>query len=203
MTPRDDQTQLDYLLHAMEAAAAHTNPAEHGYEQKRQALFAYVRGIEHRAATETAQREAAERALARWVGSGGLVETVRSVAEFPPTWPAHGNAPLAIAASYQLLYGAKLALLAERDRLTAALAEMTDAWKVEAQQKLDLITERDKLAWALTEAKRERDEAIAHDRQSYPTAWAYEQACKALQGHKDRADAAEAQATAARESGPV
>ena len=26
----------------------------------------------------------------------------------------------------------------------------------------------------------ERDLAIAHDRQPYPTAWAYEQACKAL-----------------------
>lgn len=31
-----------------------------------------------------------------------------------------------------------------------------------------------------TELRRERDLAIAHDRQPYPTAWAYEQACKAL-----------------------
>jgi hypothetical protein len=30
------------------------------------------------------------------------------------------------------------------------------------------------------ELRRERDLAIAHDRQPYPTAWAYEQACKAL-----------------------
>jgi hypothetical protein len=31
-----------------------------------------------------------------------------------------------------------------------------------------------------TELRRDRDLAIAHDRQPYPTAWAYEQACKAL-----------------------
>lgn len=30
------------------------------------------------------------------------------------------------------------------------------------------------------EARAERDLAIAHDRQPYPTAWAYEQACRAL-----------------------
>lgn len=30
-------------------------------------------------------------------------------------------------------------------------------------------------------ARRERDEAIAHDRQPYPTAWAYEQACKTIE----------------------
>lgn len=30
------------------------------------------------------------------------------------------------------------------------------------------------------ELRRERDLAVAHDRQPYPTAWAYEQACKAL-----------------------
>jgi hypothetical protein len=42
------------------------------------------------------------------------------------------------------------------------------------------------------ELRRERDLAIAHDRQPYPTAWAYEQACKALRKHQERADAAEA-----------
>lgn len=30
------------------------------------------------------------------------------------------------------------------------------------------------------DAEKERDLAVAHDRQPYPTAWAYEQACKAL-----------------------
>lgn len=32
----------------------------------------------------------------------------------------------------------------------------------------------------IAELTRERDLAITHDRQPYPTAWAYEQACKAL-----------------------
>ncbi|MET8648495.1 hypothetical protein [Nocardia aurea] len=43
----------------------------------------------------------------------------------------------------------------------------------------------------LAAAEQERDLAIAHDRQSYPTAWAYEQACAALEKHRQRADAAE------------
>lgn len=44
----------------------------------------------------------------------------------------------------------------------------------------------------LEQLRRERDLAIAHDRQPYPTAWAYEQACKAREVHRERADAAEA-----------
>jgi hypothetical protein len=42
------------------------------------------------------------------------------------------------------------------------------------------------------QAERERDLAVAHDRQPYPTAWAYEQACKALDKHRARAEQAEA-----------
>lgn len=37
----------------------------------------------------------------------------------------------------------------------------------------------------------ERDLAIAHDRQPYPTQWAYDQACTALENHRQRADKAE------------
>lgn len=43
------------------------------------------------------------------------------------------------------------------------------------------------------ELEAERDEAIAHDRQPYPTAWAYERACAALEKHRKRADEAEAE----------
>lgn len=38
----------------------------------------------------------------------------------------------------------------------------------------------------------ERDLAVAHDRQPYPTAWAYEQACKAQRKWQARAEEAEA-----------
>lgn len=41
----------------------------------------------------------------------------------------------------------------------------------------------------------QRDLAAGHDQQPYPTAWAYEQACKAARKHRDRADAAEAAVT--------
>ena len=44
----------------------------------------------------------------------------------------------------------------------------------------------------ITELEVERDQAIAHDRQPYPTAWAYEQACAALEKHRKRADKHEA-----------
>jgi DNA repair exonuclease SbcCD ATPase subunit len=37
----------------------------------------------------------------------------------------------------------------------------------------------------------ERDQAIAHDRQPYPTQWAYDHACEALEKHRQRADNAE------------
>ena len=39
-------TQFDYLLNALELAAQADKPAEHSYGAKRQALFAYVRGLE-------------------------------------------------------------------------------------------------------------------------------------------------------------
>ncbi|MEV4174008.1 hypothetical protein [Nonomuraea sp. NPDC049709] len=44
----------------------------------------------------------------------------------------------------------------------------------------------------LEQLRKERDQAIAHDRQPYPTQWAYDQACAALETHRARADAAEA-----------
>jgi hypothetical protein len=44
----------------------------------------------------------------------------------------------------------------------------------------------------VAQLRRERDLAIAHDRQPYPTTWAYQQACAALEKHRQRADDAEA-----------
>jgi len=65
----------------------------------------------------------------------------------------------------------------------------------------DLVVERDEneaafKAWhrRCMEAETERDLAITHDRQPYPTAWAYERACEALNKHKLRADILEAAA---------
>ncbi|MDJ0460621.1 hypothetical protein [Streptomyces sp. H27-C3] len=47
------------------------------------------------------------------------------------------------------------------------------------------------MAANLKAAETERDLAIAHDRQPYPTTWAHEQACTALATHRRRADTAE------------
>jgi len=46
--------------------------------------------------------------------------------------------------------------------------------------------------------REERDLAVAHDRQPYPTADAYETACRALEKHRERADKAEAERDEAR-----
>lgn len=55
-----------------------------------------------------------------------------------------------------------------------------------------LITDNERLNARVAELEAERDQAIAHDRQPYPTAWAYEQACAALEKHRKRAEKAEA-----------
>ena len=60
--------------------------------------------------------------------------------------------------------------------------------RIEERMRAEVVAER-----ARADAiERERDLAIAHDRQPYPTAWAYDQACKALTAAKARADSAEA-----------
>lgn len=58
----DELTKFDYLLNAVDHAAAQKNPADHDYRGKREALFAHVRELERLA-------HHAERAAARegWV----------------------------------------------------------------------------------------------------------------------------------------
>ena len=57
------------------------------------------------------------------------------------------------------------------------------------------------LAPLVQQLRRDRDLAIAHDRQPYPTAWAYEQACKALNGKSDALERVERLALAFEASG--
>jgi hypothetical protein len=47
-------TQFDYLLNSMELAGKQDTPAEHGYGDKRRALYAYVRDLEARSQAEDA-----------------------------------------------------------------------------------------------------------------------------------------------------
>lgn len=56
----------------------------------------------------------------------------------------------------------------------------------------ELRVEVDRLKAANARLVKERDLAVAHDRQPYPTQWAYDQACAALEKHRVRAEAAEA-----------
>ncbi|RPE40234.1 hypothetical protein EDD90_3270 [Streptomyces sp. Ag109_O5-1] len=76
----------------------------------------------------------------------------------PPTDPAerHGRYAQAVRAAADTAYGNSPFY----DAVTAAVIAVADAEQAEL--------------------RRDRDLAIAHDRQPYPTAWAYEQACKAL-----------------------
>lgn len=80
------------------------------------------------------------------------------------------------------------------DADTALIAELREeadciehgAWP---QKWRDLML---RAATSLEAAHRERDEAIAHDRQPYPTAWAYERVCEARTKWQVRAGASEA-----------
>jgi hypothetical protein len=78
----------------------------------------------------------------------------------------------------------------ERQNPGRQWADCEYRWRADAEADADAVMAvRDRRLEQLTRA---RDLAIAHDRQPYPTAWAYEQACKALETHRKRADDAEA-----------
>jgi hypothetical protein len=59
-----------------------------------------------------------------------------------------------------------------------------------SDEKMASIDERFEMVQArIAAVEKERDLAIAHDRQPYPTADAYDAACAALEKHRKRADA--------------
>jgi hypothetical protein len=49
-------TKFDYLLHALIDAGRHEKPADHGYGDKRRALYEHVRELERKAAAYDALR---------------------------------------------------------------------------------------------------------------------------------------------------
>jgi len=77
---------------------------------------------------------------------------------------------------------------AEQDALLTRIAEALGI-----APKLAALVDESTIVDEAARVRRERDEAIAHDRQPYPTAWAYEQACKALEKHRAAAAAARAE----------
>jgi chromosome segregation ATPase len=79
-----------------------------------------------------------------------------------------------------------------RSRLLAALDQENQGGGITREMAVDVMLEiRDE---ELERLREERDQAIAHDRQPYPTRWAYDQACAALQKHRERAEQSEAEA---------
>ena len=60
----------------------------------------YIAAVERQHAEAMAEKD--ER-IARWEGDGGLHVAIAELTGYGPDWPEHGNAPLAIAASYALL----------------------------------------------------------------------------------------------------
>jgi hypothetical protein len=54
----EKRTQFDYLLNAVLSAGHAEHPSKAGYAEKRAALFAYVRDLERRAATDPRLEEA-------------------------------------------------------------------------------------------------------------------------------------------------
>jgi hypothetical protein len=99
-----------------------------------------------------------------------------------------------LAADRRRIIAEKLELHIERNQLSWLHAEavwrldtLSDYAGDQANARRAAETERDMLRIdlntteeQLADARRERDLAVAHDRQPYPTAWAYEQACRSL-----------------------
>lgn len=83
-----------------------------------------------------------------------------------------------------------------QDRTHMSPTEMLSALDTAKQLIVDLNRELQSAHQRAEAAERERDLAIAHDRQPYPTAWAYEQVCKARNEWESRALAAEARLAA-------
>lgn len=57
----EERTEFDYLLNRLELVSKNEQPALHGYKSRRTALFAYVRGLEARAASPVDAQLLAER----------------------------------------------------------------------------------------------------------------------------------------------
>jgi hypothetical protein len=79
---------------------------------------------------------------------------------------------------------ARYAVEAAWDILVAPLADLereVNLWTAAAGMSTQELEQLQAAQAEITEVRRERDLAIAHDRQPYPTAWAYEQASNALQ----------------------
>lgn len=70
-----------------------------------------------------------------------------------------------------------------------ALKDEMEGLKQRVEQDQGLVRKINDLTAQLAQVKRERDLAIAHDRQPYPTAWAYNQACAALEQGKQQLEA--------------
>lgn len=134
-----------------------------------------------------------------------VVELGQLVAHAPRTGPDHYlQAGLLLATSVETFEGEAADTSIDRAAVHASLAGAAasalnnaeggpterewEAWQTAAGT--DTPTQGE-VARAEARLMRERDLAVAHDRQSTPTAWAYEQACKALENHRQRADEAE------------
>lgn len=74
-----------------------------------------------------ARAERAEQQLVKWEGAG-LLGVIRNISGFGPGWPDHGNAPLAIVASYAQLHNAAI------DEATARHAAESDAFALREWQ---------------------------------------------------------------------
>ena len=73
-----------------------------------------------------------------------------------------------------------------RGELARRVVELEISLRIKTEEHDCCAEDNIELRKQLAACEKERDEAIAHDRQPYPTAWAYEQVCKALQASQAR-----------------
>jgi hypothetical protein len=109
---------LVMTLHRALDALTAEREARQQAERERDALQVRLDGWDYTDAPKLRKQ------LERWEGNGGLVQAVRELRGFSEDWPDHGNAPLAIAASYALLVSKLTASEQSRETLRTALAKL-------------------------------------------------------------------------------
>lgn len=123
-------------------------------------MTAVAQDWERRALTAEARIEALTGELDKW---DGLRRAIAEIDGFSESWPAHGNAPLAIAASYSLLKHEVEALTGERDK---AVQERNIArnWGADNWRRLAPEVHRRTTAEARIEALKEELARMTTDR---------------------------------------
>lgn len=125
--------------------------------------------------------------LAKYIAAR-LRPWTKEIEEFTPENPMYYESCAWADDILQLVASQDLGDVVSKETFDAAHKEWNSQLsQVMLQARDDAETARD----TISALKEERDQAISHDRQPYPTAWAYDQACRAIRRYRTMHDEAE------------